>query len=294
MAAYYSNFFSSGLLNVDSDVHQPHTPEPTTPRAFATNVNDDTTPTASKFGLPASQSSNDTIPSLLAQTEAITINGDRPRMRRRRSSMGLSSSPVTPLKGTPPSRAATVHLQRQSMPMGVLGVASPARSRSGSITESISFTRSAMSSISATSDPAKAGSLLSRMRSGSVGNALRSNSRRRKPNNQTPAPPPPNAPLPAPPQLRLPPTALDLSNIPSVPRRPSARRAATSDSLPLLVHTPSIPIPGPGARLTPYADGAACSPLARSWAHDADGASDMEDYPVPLDTPGEVRGEYFA
>lgn len=119
----------------------------------------------------------------------------------------------------------------------------------------------------------------------------RSNPRRRKPTAQTPAPPP-NAPLPAPPQLRIPPAAIDLSNVPNALRRPGTKRAQTTDSTPTLAHTPSIPIPG---RLSPSGtESTASSPFARSWAHNTEGETDMEDYPIPLDTPGEVRGEYFA
>ncbi|EKM59657.1 uncharacterized protein PHACADRAFT_250293 [Phanerochaete carnosa HHB-10118-sp] len=286
MAAYYSSFFSSGLLNSDS--HCPRTPEPTTPRAFATNFNEDTTPTASNFALPTSQSSNGTIPPLLAQAEATVASADRPRMRRRRSSIGLSSSPVTPLKGALPSRAA--HIQRQSVPTGALGVASLARSRSGSVTEAMTFARSTMS-MTSTSEASKAG----RMRSGSVGNALRNNSRRRKPTAPIPALPPPNAPLPALPQLHLPLSSLDLSNIPGTARRPGAKRAQTTDSIPLHVYTPSIPIPANPGRVAPSdMGGEVSSSLSRSLAYNAEGAADTEDYPAPLDTPGEVRGEYFA
>ena len=165
MATFYSSFFSSGLLAVDSEgVHRPRTPDPTTPRAFAKSFTDDATPTASTFSSPVLTSSGDALPSLLAQTEAITIASDRPRMRRRRSSLSLSSSPVAPLKGTPPLPRAAVHLQRQSMPVA-------GRTRSGSVTESISFTRSAMSM--ASGDATKSNSLMGRLRSGSVGNALR-------------------------------------------------------------------------------------------------------------------------
>lgn len=166
--AYYSSFFNSGLLAPDAEVHRPRTP--TTPRAFSVNSGDDKTPLASSFSLPPSADS-DAIPSLLAQTEAINISADRPRMRRRRSSMGLSSSPVTPLKGTPPLPRAAAQLQRQSMP---LGMASPTRSRSGSVTDSISFARTTMpTTAAAATDATKSNSLIGRLRSVSVGNALR-------------------------------------------------------------------------------------------------------------------------
>ncbi|KIP12804.1 hypothetical protein PHLGIDRAFT_123873 [Phlebiopsis gigantea 11061_1 CR5-6] len=279
MATFYSSFFSSGLLAVDAD--GVHRPDQTTPRAFNRTFVDDMTPTASSFSAPTVPAASDVIPSLLAQTEAITISADRPRVRRRRSSVGLSSSPVAPLKAAPPLPRAAVHLQRQSMPTGMM---SPNRSRSGSISD---FHRSAMGMTSmASSDATNSTNLMGRLRSGSVGNSLRSVSRRvRKPAAaNAPAPPPPTAPLPAPPTLCLPPGGADLATLPRAPRRPLSRRVQTADGAPVVLHTPSIAIPKRGSTME---DSLPSSPLVSSF--NGEGG-----YPTPLETPGEVRGEYFA
>lgn len=103
-------------------------------------------------------------------------------------------------------------------------------------------------------------------------------------------------PLPAPPKLSLPPAAVNLSNVPQSARRPLAKRAQTSDSIPVLLNTPTIPIPISSAMRGHRNGSAASSPIVSSFWSQSDLDTDMEDsdYPVPLDTPGEIRGEYFA
>lgn len=171
----YSSFFSSGLLAVETEpaASRTHTPDPSTPRSNY-NTLDDTTPTAATHTIPAAAQAADEILPVL--TQAIEINDsppsqDRPRMRRRRSSLGLNASPVSTLKGNSTPRAAVPgHLQRQSM--GVVGIVTPNRSRAGSVAEAGSFLSRAAMSI-ASNDATSGNSIVGRMRSGSVGTALR-------------------------------------------------------------------------------------------------------------------------
>ncbi|KAI0346754.1 hypothetical protein BDW22DRAFT_456179 [Trametopsis cervina] len=268
----YSSFFSSGLLATESDAahgSRPHTPDPSTPRPKTTSL-DDTTPTAATHTIPAAaQNAEDVLP-ILAQ--AIEINdspsvqaSERPRMRRRRSSLGLAASPVAPLKSnTAGARASiSVHVQRQSM--GITGMAST-RSRSGSIVDSgMPLSRAAMSI--AMNDATSGNSIVGRLRSGSVGTALRPRRLRKQATLPAPLPPPPTTSLPELPPL----PSYGLPAIPQTPRRPSARRTLTSDSIPLPIHTPTMH---------------GSSPIFHAMDIDYD-------YPRPLDTPGRVRGGYF-
>lgn len=59
----------------------------------------------------------------------------------------------------------------------------------------------------------------------------------------------------------------------------------------MLLNTPTQSNPTTPRRFDDVYSASSLTP--RSWTRDADG-SDMEEYPAPLDTPGEVRGEYFA
>ncbi|KAF7795032.1 hypothetical protein EIP86_006176 [Pleurotus ostreatoroseus] len=227
MASFYSSFFSSGLLAPhEGGAEQPTTPDPTTPRAAVRVLEDDkeTTPTpadphlkvdSDNVGLlPASSSSNNVLPST-------SPDRTRPTLRRRRSSFGIAASPVTPLK----NQRAAVSVRQN-------------RARAGSVTDSVLAARTAALSVTtnatATADAdinmdARAGALemtrMGRLRSGSVGAALRP---RRARTGRLPGPPA-AAPLPAP-DAPLP--ALPVGT----PRRPSfIRRSHTTElSLPTL------------------------------------------------------------
>ena len=107
----------------------------------------------------------------------------------------------------------------------------------------------------------------------------------RKPANALAPPPPPTAPLPAPPAFG--PT--NSSSLPQTPRRPLSRRVHTADGIPITVHTPSITIPG---CVTTKEDCLPSSPLVSSFTGYWTG--EAEDHATPIDTPGEIRGEYFA
>lgn len=167
MASFYSSFFSSGLLaphpadGVPADASRSTTPvaDPSTPRPVHKAL-DDTTPTSNNVaGLLSSASSNNVLPALTAQA------ADRPRLRRRRSSLGVAASPVAAIKASTQGARSTASV-RQS-----LAVASPNRTRSGSVTESVLVSRVAAMTVA--NDATKSTSLIGRLRSGSVGAALR-------------------------------------------------------------------------------------------------------------------------
>ncbi|KAI0092804.1 hypothetical protein BDY19DRAFT_990484 [Irpex rosettiformis] len=263
----YSSFFSSGLRSAEEDIRygsRPITPDPTTPRPKHINL-DETTPTAPTHTIPAaSQTADEVLPAL---TQAIEISDstntqDRSRIRRRRSSLGLNASPVTVLKSnTPGSRASvTGVVQRQSI--SITSVVSPARSRSGSVVETGMLLSRAALSI-ASNDATSGNSIIGRMRSGSVGTALRPRRLRKQGTIPAPLPPPPASPLPDVPMSRP-----DFSTQQAqYARRPSIRRSHTSSaSVPLPMHTPTMSLPPHGFNLV--------------------GESALE-------TPGGVRGSYF-
>lgn len=173
----YSNFFSSGLRGADDDVRyasRPHTPDPTTPRSNPVNL-DDTTPTAATHAVPAASQAEDEVLPVLTQAIEISDNTngqDRPRVRRRRSSLGLSASPVAPLKSNTPGSRASVTGVVQRQPLNLAGIVSPGRSRSGSVAEAGAMLSRAAMSI-AGNDATSGNSIVGRLRSGSVGTALR-------------------------------------------------------------------------------------------------------------------------
>jgi hypothetical protein len=108
-------------------------------------------------------------PTAIAANPSHASDAERPKLRKRRSSLTANTSPLVQLKGS--YRGATAAIQRQN------------RSRSGSINNfpqpcSVGF-------------PIEEARVIGRLRSGSVGNSLRS--RRRDIRN---ARPPPSIPLP--------------------------------------------------------------------------------------------------
>lgn len=140
----YSSFFSSGLSAIQhftppSSPTQPVRPDspvvPPTPTREATEIsNGDQTPTP-------------TNPSQAFGTE-------RPKLRKRRSSLTVNTSPLVQFKGS--YRGATTAVQRQN------------RSRSGSIND--------FSQPRSTSFVTEETNIIGRLRSGSIGNSLRSSS----------------------------------------------------------------------------------------------------------------------
>ncbi|KIK79389.1 hypothetical protein PAXRUDRAFT_281550 [Paxillus rubicundulus Ve08.2h10] len=121
--ATYSAFFSSGLL--------------------APYVSRSTTPMPPSSPMLISASPVDPVDLALTHTK-----GDRPPMRRRRSSMNIGASPMALIKS--PARNAGAALQRS-------GIMSPTRSRAASVS---------------TNEASENNSLFSRLRSGSLGGVV--------------------------------------------------------------------------------------------------------------------------
>lgn len=304
MATFYSSFFSSGLL-----APLPHevavSSSPTTPRAshaklsggdpFSLHV--DTIPTAHDVPL-ALRSANDVLPS---RPRSDSQGSNRPGLRRRRSSLTVAASPINPMKNTGVPRAA-----RNSY--------ATARARSGS------ESRSQENSMEGTT-------VIGRMRSGSVGGQLirsvffrfstntssshqlippsHSHARRmsRKPAPPLPAPPP-TAPLPAPPShsdgdavtprpgtLPLPLPTISMTEPPTTPKRPLARRTQTADSASLLgtpssFFSPATPAEEAGMNFELSA-GMPSSPVYNEPAV-RERVDRQVDYPSPVDGPSFV------
>ncbi|TBU33620.1 hypothetical protein BD311DRAFT_844622 [Dichomitus squalens] len=270
----YSSFFSSGLL-------APHTPSaqapressPSTPRASVANLPpDDTTPTAHTTTTNAVHESQ-----VLPSISIPAADDSRPRLRRRRSSLAGSASPLTNIKSSGPIRNATASVQRSLR----------ARSGSDASVLSTASAASAANENSNTNTGSKPTGIIGRLRSGSLGTALRPRRGLRRVAPPVPALPPPSAPLPAVPALSSSPTS-PLSTIvgsptsPASPRRPLARRAQTSDNYELTASPFTV---------------AGSSPMCVADDEDAFAASvaalgkralqdDMQvDYPSPVDGP---------
>ena len=163
MATFYSSFFSSGLLAPHAQSQRSQTPRPstpTTPRAALANlVLDDTTPTAPATPGESIADESQVLPSI----SVVTSDDSRPRLRRRRSSLAGAASPLTTIKTSAPIRQAAASVQRL-------------RARSGS-DASILSTASGNSTYGAALDSppptAKPTGIIGRLRSGSLGTALR-------------------------------------------------------------------------------------------------------------------------
>lgn len=282
MATFYSSFFSSGLLahhpSIKSVPRSPEGPSPmTTPRAQHASLRpdnmdveneNDTTPTAhsttntSNYSHPSGgQTNSDLLPSITIGSHPPSNSSSQPRLRRRRSSLTIATSPVASFKSSTAVRSAAASIQRQTL--------LSARARSGSDASVLSTTTtSSADSIHGTSrhpsEAPKSGSggstFVGRLRSGSLGTALRSvihfkylsalsityvctidtdipqrtlhRPRRilsRKSTNPPPALPPPRTPLPALPLISI--SASATKAPPTTPRRrPLATRSLTVDN----------------------------------------------------------------
>ncbi|KAI0941026.1 hypothetical protein AcV7_003244 [Taiwanofungus camphoratus] len=303
MATFYSSFFSSGLLAAQPPTPSARSASPSTPRpahsALPTDPTDhDTTPTAQDFAVSRAShaQASDTLPTRTTAHSKSASHGStdsaysqpsddgRPRLRRRRSSLTTHQSPLASIKSNTAFRTAAT-AQRQSMFVS--------RARSGS-------------DVSACTHPTDASSLAGRLRSGSVGNALRS--RRAIRRSTAPPPPPPTAPLPAPP-FSTPASVLPIqiptvsASPPSTPRRPLARRVHTTHNTLLSASpAPSLP-PTPGACALeddwdcamPSSPGYALGlgvPSSPAMGERGKTGPMQLDYPSPVDGP--VRGCLWA
>ncbi|KAH9842606.1 uncharacterized protein C8Q71DRAFT_853148 [Rhodofomes roseus] len=286
MATFYSSFFSSGLL-----APMPHetsgSSSPTTPRASQSNLPGadpfslqiDTTPTANDFPA-APRSANDILQS---RPRSDSQGSGRPGLRRRRSSVTIAASPVNPMKSNGVPRSA-----RNSY--------MAARARSGSESRS--------------QEKPEGTTVAGRTRSGSLGGQMIRNARRMSRKLAPPLPaPPPTAPLPAPPSSRsdieavtprsatlpLPIPIISMTQPPSTPRRPLARRAQTTDNVSLL-STPSSFLSScmtpadeeAGMNFGLSADGGMPSSPVYSEPAMCERLGMQVDYPSPIDGPGFV------
>ncbi|KAI0744224.1 hypothetical protein C8Q80DRAFT_1272792 [Daedaleopsis nitida] len=239
MATFYSSFFSSGLLAPQALTPRSTTPRPsspTTPRAASSSLPDETTPTAPAT-LPDRDHPHVGDDSQVLPTISVAPSDDsRPRLRRRRSSLAGAGSPLTAMKTSAPVRQAAASAQRSL------------RSRSGSDASILSTASGIATFVDHSGSPTarsspKPGGIVGRLRSGSLGTALRPRRGLRRSVPAIPAPPPPSAPLPALPNpgLTLSPTSprpsLQSPMTPLTPqsqRRPLARRTQTFDNYDLM------------------------------------------------------------
>ncbi|KAF8837362.1 hypothetical protein BDN67DRAFT_1004985 [Paxillus ammoniavirescens] len=165
--ATYSAFFSSGLLA--PYVSRATTPvPPSSPMLISASPVDPVDRQLSVTPTPMGQKSP------YPKATSTHTNGDRPQMRRRRSSMNIGASPMALIKS--PARNAGAALQRS-------GIMSPTRSRAASVS---------------TNEASENNSLFGRLRSGSLGGVINPTFRTRRAVRRTvPLVPPPTAPLPA-------------------------------------------------------------------------------------------------
>ncbi|RPD54741.1 hypothetical protein L226DRAFT_523022 [Lentinus tigrinus ALCF2SS1-7] len=226
----YSSFFSSGLLapHTPGRAQTPRPPSPTTPRAaVASLVPDDTTPTGASATPSGSGTSSLADQSQVLPSISVAAAEDsRPRLRRRRSSLAGAASPLVAMKSSGSIRQATASVQRNL------------RTRAGS-DASILSTASGTSIIAGLMDSApttsasKPSGIIGRLRSGSLGTALRPRRGLRRPVPSVPALPPPSAPLPdVPPVPAL--SASPTSPLPTITASPVTPR--TPASRPPLMH----------------------------------------------------------
>ncbi|KAG9313249.1 hypothetical protein JVU11DRAFT_6712 [Chiua virens] len=165
--ATYSAFFSSGLLA--PGIARCTTPLlPSSPMAISASPIDPIDRRSNSTPTPHGQIS------LCPKAPEASINAERPRMRKRRSSMNIGMSPMAIIKS--PVRTAGAALQRT-------GLMSPTRHRAVSVT---------------TKEASENNSLFGRLRSGSLGGVSQAPKRlRRMIRTLNPLLPPPSAPLPA-------------------------------------------------------------------------------------------------
>lgn len=149
----YSSFFASGLLapiqTIDINMSRPYTPGPPSSPMLAPMTPIE--PVDRSYSLTPTPGPQQLHPSsaMLQPADANSNRQDgRPRLRKRKSSLSVTASPMSGIKS--PSRNAGNALQR-------IGFLSPSRSRSGSMNE--------YGGGVATEETSIAG----RMRSGSVG-----------------------------------------------------------------------------------------------------------------------------
>ncbi|KAF9650433.1 hypothetical protein BDM02DRAFT_1438178 [Thelephora ganbajun] len=191
----YSSFFSSGLSAIQ---HLTPPPSPTQPVRPDSPI----VPLTPAREAPTDITDQDSTPAAANPSQG--SGAERPKLRKRRSSLTVHTSPLVQLKGS--YRGVTTATQRQS------------RSRSGSIND--------FSQPRSTGLTTEENKIIGRLRSGSVGNSLRSRRIIRG------ARPPPSTPLP--PLPTVPPSAPHIGSFDlaasAARRRPLMSRASTMEN----------------------------------------------------------------
>lgn len=218
MTATYSAFFSSGLLAPPNELSYPAMRSRQDSTSSTFSVSSFLASPSAIYGdrerdVSAYDDTSDVETEVVKRERTKSSQGAPKTVRRRRSSLSINASPMTHVRS--PSRAveSSLALQRH--------LQTPSRSRSGSLTAA-GLAMGAMPSQSQrnASDVDATMKVRTRMRSGSVGEALKSRRTvRRIPNNTLP---PPSLPLPP-----LPPTP----STPSTPKRSIGRAHSKSMSL---------------------------------------------------------------
>ncbi|GLB41501.1 hypothetical protein LshimejAT787_1001010 [Lyophyllum shimeji] len=248
----YSAFFSSGLLaprhasyasfndvlNKDSypyyDAPSPATPSSPLPDSdIELDTDREITPTPDPR--PPSRSTG-TSHARTPSSASTNSTQAQPRLRKRRSSLTIATSPMNSIRS--PQRTAGAALQLH------MHLPNPARSRSGSLSTAAAAPAETQGTGNVASEGTK---LMGRMRSGSVGAALRPRRGVRR-LASVPAPaPPPTAPLPALPTFLLSPswsgphTAPLAGAFPQTPVRCSLDAPAMNNNTKLEARPPLAP-----------------------------------------------------
>ncbi|KAK7041524.1 hypothetical protein VNI00_009395 [Paramarasmius palmivorus] len=202
----YSAFFSSGLLAPPSHYNNHTRPRMDSTASIASTISNISVGTVTSTATLRSDVLDDT--SDVEDSSSSNVNRNKaqtPKLRKRRSSLSIQASPSTIHHVRSPSNKAEIALGR--------------RARSGSITNQQT----------ATEGNSLVGRI-GRMRSGSLGGALRPQRRRL---------PPPPAPVPAP--------ALPLPPLPPTPKSPATPRRARSMTVAFGLALPPVPATPPSA-----------------------------------------------
>ncbi|KAK7456432.1 hypothetical protein VKT23_010680 [Stygiomarasmius scandens] len=198
----YSSFFSSGLLAAPQayDHYQSMPSIPSSPSMMSEALDD-----ASDIDVDRLERERSTTPTQFSSlgTAANLASAGQPRLRKRRSSLTMGTSALNSIKS--PMRNANTAFQFQRHLQ-----ATPGRARSGSLSSVITYEEESIPEVPPVNNDVS--KKRSRMRSGSIGTALKT---RNVPARLIPrASPPPNAPLPPLPPMPLSPTHAKSFSVP--------------------------------------------------------------------------------
>jgi hypothetical protein len=144
----YSSFFASGLMATR------HTPPPPSPIMSI--------PDSPIIPCTPTREISDIEETTPTRVPCVSQNGERPKLRKRRSSLTVATSPFAQIKSS--MRNANTAVQRQT----TFGFTLGNRSRSGSVHDNFAYGQTRLNGFATENN-----SLLGRLRSGSVSTALR-------------------------------------------------------------------------------------------------------------------------